>query len=226
MSELHSLTFDYRSVKGTEQHTFENVKRPIFFHAEFWHGLFSFVTSGKNLNYDQFFKKVFWRNYNKYRTTKRIPTKVLQKTHSEFWLANFSFCFKIVHLGKKIVTVTNWWIQTSFKPVSRIYEVSVWIEFQTKTSKQLPKQERIIFSGNKESFVTSWLHRNKCTCVCMHTHSPSIMVGFYHLNKPVKMKKEKKKMEQMLRMWGQGHVEDYTSFEYKATVSGSCLLKK
>lgn len=93
-------------------------------------------------------------------------------------MANFSLCFKIAHLEKKTVTVTNWWIQTSFKPVSCIYEVSVWIEFQTKTSKQLPKQERIIFSGNKESFVTSWLHRNKCTCVCMHIHTPQSWLDF------------------------------------------------
>lgn len=58
----------------------------------------------------------------------------------------------------------------------------------------------------------------------MHTHTPHGWI--LPSQQAGQNEKGKKKMEQMLRMLGQGHVEHYTSFEYKATVSGGCLFKK
>lgn len=63
----------------------------------------------------------------------------------------------------------------------------MWIEFQTKTSKQLCKEERIIFARYKGSFVASdFIEIRVLVFVCVCKVCLTVAVRLHHLNKPGK----------------------------------------
>lgn len=63
----------------------------------------------------------------------------------------------------------------------------MWIEFQTKTSKQLCKEERIIFARYKGSFVASdFIEISVLVFVCVCKVCLTVVVRFHHSNKPGK----------------------------------------
>lgn len=63
----------------------------------------------------------------------------------------------------------------------------MWIEFQTKTSKQLCKEERIIFARYKGSFVASdFIEISVLVFVCVCKVCLTVVVRLHHLNKPGK----------------------------------------
>lgn len=63
----------------------------------------------------------------------------------------------------------------------------MWIEFQTKTSKQLCKEERIIFARHKDSFVAAdFIEISVLVFVCSCKVCLTVVVRLHHLNKPGK----------------------------------------